>query len=201
MISHLRGTLVSKSPTEAVVDVQGTGYQIHITLPSFQGLPEIGSPVKFLTHLHVREDLLQLYGFISDIERQIFRMLISISGIGPKMAQGILSGMSTEELKDAILKGNVTALTSISGVGKKTAERLIIELRDKIGKDDAGRSAALPVESEQIRVRTEAIVALMSLGYNKSSAEKALRAVILESSGPELPIEELIKRALRHAHS
>ena len=148
--------------------------------------------------MHVREDIMQLYGFATETEREIFRLLISISGIGPRMAQGILSGLSTSELKLAILDGNVAILTSISGVGKKTAERLIIELRDKLGKAETQEPSAIPT-SKLLKTRAEAVIALMSLGYSRLDAERALRTVGGEMEGKEISVEELIKGALRNA--
>jgi Holliday junction DNA helicase RuvA len=134
MISYLHGRLAEKSPTEVTVDVNGVAYAVHIPLSTFEALGEIGAEVKILTYLHFREDAMQLYGFATSAERDLFKLLISISGIGPKMAQGILSGISVNELKNFILHGNFNALMSIPGVGKKTAERLVVELRDRVGR-------------------------------------------------------------------
>jgi Holliday junction DNA helicase RuvA len=198
MISYLFGKLVQKSPTELVVDVNGVGYHVNIPLSTFEQLENADGDVKILTYLHVREDIMQLYGFATEAEREFFRLLISVSGVGPKMAQGILSGLSTPELRQAILDGNLAALTSISGVGRKTAERLVIELRDKLGKTDVAESVLIH-SSKQLKVRAEAVVALMSLGYTRQSAEKALLAVMKEATEKELSVEELIKRALREA--
>ena len=198
MISFLQGKLVSKTPTEIVVDVHGVGFSLSIPLSTFEKLEEINYDVHILTYLHVREDIMQLYGFATEAERSLFRMLIAVSGIGPKMAQGILSGLNPTEFKEAIVSGNISALTAISGVGKKTAERLVIELRDKLGKTDDSEPMLI-ADSKQMKVRAEAIFALMSLGYTRQNAEKALRAVLNESVEKEFPLEELIKRALRHA--
>ncbi|TAK53610.1 MAG: Holliday junction branch migration protein RuvA [Bacteroidetes bacterium] len=198
MIAILKGTLISKSPTEIVIDVNGVGYQANIPLSTFEKLGEVNTPVTVLTYLHVREDLLQLYGFSSEDEREFFRFLLSVSGIGPKMAQGILSGMSTQELRAAIIDGNITALTSISGVGKKTAERIVIELRDKLSKTSAPSSTVIP-SGNQLAIRNEAINALMSLGYQHSAAEKSVLAVLKESQHQTLSVEEIIKLALRKA--
>jgi Holliday junction DNA helicase RuvA len=141
---------------------------------------------------------MQLYGFATESERGLFKMLISISGIGPKMAQGILSGLNPDEFKEAVITGNIAALTAISGVGKKTAERLIIELRDKIGRTGEAEPAVIP-GSKQMKTRAEAIIALMSLGYTRQNAEKALQTVLRESVEKEPTLEELIKKALRQA--
>ena len=195
MISYLHGSLAEKAPTEITVDVNGVAYAVHIQLSTFEVLGEIGSEVKILTHLHFREDAMQLYGFATAAERDLFKLLISISGIGPRMAQGILSGVSVNELKTFILHGNFSRLMSIPGVGKKTAERLVVELRDKIGKLEY----EAPVkEDKAAAMRSEALLALTSLGYAHSTAEKAIRLALQESDGSGLTLEELIKRALRH---
>ena len=144
MIAYLQGTIVQKNPTDLVIDVNGVGYAVNIPLSTFEKLEHSTGTVKIFTYLHVREDIMQLYGFATEAEREIFRLLISVSGIGPKMAQGILSGLSINEFKQAILDGNIPALTSISGVGKKTAERLVIELRDKLGKTDLQETPNIP---------------------------------------------------------
>jgi holliday junction DNA helicase RuvA len=198
MISHLQGKLVSKSPTEIVIDVHGVGYSVSIPLSTYEKLEHLDGEVRILTYLHVREDAMVLFGFATEGERSLFRMLIAITGIGPKMAQGILSGLNPDEFKEAVLNGNVAALTSISGVGKKTAERLIIELRDKLGKNEDAEPTII-TGSKQMKVRAEAIFALMSLGYTRQSAEKALQTVLRETAGQEPTLEELIKKALRQA--
>ena len=198
MISHLRGKLVQKSPTEIVIDVNGVGYQVNIPLSTFEKIDKLGGEVNILTYMHVREDAMILFGFATEAERELFRMLISISGIGPKIAQGILSGISTEDLRQAVLLNNIDALTSISGVGRKTAERIILELRSKLGKIDFAEPMATPT-SRQLKARSEAIIALMSLGFNRASAEQALRTVLSESTNKELSVEEMIKKALHHS--
>jgi Holliday junction DNA helicase RuvA len=198
MISYLQGRLAEKSPTEVTVDVNGVAYAVHIPLSTFEVLGEIGSEVKILTHLHFREDAMQLYGFATPAERDLFKLLISISGIGPRMAQGILSGVSVNELKSFIVQGNFNALMSIPGVGKKTAERLVIELRDKVGKLPTLGREAPATEDKTAAIRSEALLALTSLGYARATAEKAIRSVLQESNGSGLSVEELIKRALRH---
>jgi Holliday junction DNA helicase RuvA len=198
MISYLHGRLAEKSPTEITVDVNGVAYAVHIPLSTFEALSEIGSDVKILTYLHFREDAMQLYGFATPAERDLFKLLISISGIGPRMAQGILSGVSVNELKSFIVQGNFNALMSIPGVGKKTAERLVIELRDKVGKLPTLGREAPATEDKTAAIRSEALLALTSLGYARATAEKAIRSVLQESNGSGLSVEELIKRALRH---
>jgi holliday junction DNA helicase RuvA len=197
MISQLKGKLAQKSPTEIVLDVNGVGYQVNIPLSTFEKIDKLVGEVTILTHMHVREDAMILYGFATEAEREIFRMLISISGIGPKIALGILSGISTNDLRDAIQHGNVEGLTSISGVGRKTAERIVLELRNKLGKIEITEQTSPPT-SQQLKIRSEAIIALMSLGYNRSNAEQALRTVLNESANKELSVEEMIKRALHN---
>ena len=195
MISYLHGKLAEKSPTEITVDVNGVAYAVHIPLSTLELLGEVGTDAKILTYLHFREDAMQLYGFATPAERDLFKLLISISGIGPRMAQGILSGVSVNELKTFILHGNFSGLMSIQGVGKKTAERLVVELRDKVGKLEY----EVPLkEDKAAAMRNEALLALTSLGYARATAEKAIRTVLQESDGSELAVEELIKRALRH---
>jgi Holliday junction DNA helicase RuvA len=198
MIAQLTGRLVRSSPTELVLDVNGVGYSVHISLSTFGAVGQAGESLTILTHTHVREDLLQLYGFATETERELFRLLISVSGIGPKMAQGILSGLNPVELKEAIASGNLAALTSISGVGTRTAERIVLELRNKLGKTEAAESGLVPT-SAQLKARSEALVALMSLGYSRPSAEKALQTVVREADRQNLTVEELIKRSLHHA--
>ena len=198
MIAQLTGRLVRRSPTELVVDVNGVGYSLNISLSTFESVSQSDGTITILTYLHVREDILQLFGFATEAERELFRQLISVSGIGPKMAQGILSGLSPIQLKSAIATGNLAALTSISGVGTKTAERIILELRDKLGRSDAAGTGAVPT-SAQLRTRSEALVALMSLGYSRPNAEKAIQTVMREANHQDFSVEELIKRALHHA--
>ncbi|MBI3578854.1 MAG: Holliday junction branch migration protein RuvA [Ignavibacteriales bacterium] len=198
MIASLTGILKIKTPTEVLIDVQGVGYAVSIPLSTFEKLGELGSTATLLTHLHVREDALQLFGFATEEERFLFKLLISVSGIGPKIAQGILSGISAIELKEHIARENVTALTAIPGVGRKTAERLIIELRDKIGKLELITSSTPTLTSHQEDTRQEALLALTSLGYNRQIAEKALRQVLNETNGTNLSLQELIKKALRY---
>jgi len=197
MYSYLQGKLVTKSPTEIVVDVNGVGYVLNISLSTYGKLDPVSSQVKVFTYLHVREDALMLFGFATEAEREMFKLLISISGLGPKSAQGILSGMDLEELKTAIQTGNIAALTSVHGIGRKTAERLVVELRDKIGKGE-DEITDRTFTTSQLKLRDDALNALISLGYHRSIAEQALRQVFKESPGKDLSIEELIKQALNH---
>ncbi|MDD8018139.1 MAG: Holliday junction branch migration protein RuvA [Bacteroidota bacterium] len=194
MITHLKGTLTKKSPTEIVVDCNGVGYSVNISISTFEKLPDANSNVSILTYHHIREDAQLLFGFSSAQERDIFRLLISVSGIGPRMAQTILSGIQPEELIRTISHGNIGSLTSIPGVGKKTAERMIVELKDKVTKID---SAATVTGLTSSSIRSEALAALISLGYNRDKAEQSIRFVLNEANGADIGIEELIKKALQ----
>ncbi|MBN1397434.1 MAG: Holliday junction branch migration protein RuvA [Bacteroidetes bacterium] len=198
MISSITGILKTKSPTEILVEVNGIGYTISIPLSTYEKLADPGTTVSLLTHFHVREDAMLLYGFYTEEERRLFRLLISVSGIGPKIAQSTLSGMNVEELKSHIIGGNVNALTAIPGVGRKTAERLIVELRDKAGKSANEQESATFSGTAGSAMRFEALQALTSLGYNQQIAEKAIRAVLNEAGNSAISLEELIKLALRH---
>jgi Holliday junction DNA helicase RuvA len=199
MIGSLRGTLLTKSPTELLVDVNGVGYAVNIPLSTFEKVGETNAPVSLLTYLHVREDALQLYGFTTEEERNLFKLLISVSGIGPRMAQSILSGISATDLTNCISEGNHFALTRIPGIGKKIAERLVVELREKIGKMEMPSSLPPASSQAQTNVRSETLLALTSLGFNRAVAEKALRAAIAETNGKDVTVEVLIKAALKHA--
>jgi Holliday junction DNA helicase RuvA len=199
MIARLSGKLEAKSPTEIVLDVGGVAFALSIPLSTFERLAEPGTAISLYTHLHVRDDALQLYGFFTEEERDIFRLLISVNGIGPKMAQGILSGIGISDLQGYILSGNSGALTSIPGVGRKTAERLVVELRDKISRAESAQPATGIAPGSGSSIRTEALLALTSLGYSRQAAEKAVRGAMLESPEAEASVESLIKAALRHA--
>lgn len=196
MITHLTGTITKKTPTEIVIDVSGVGYGVNISVSTFEKLPDAGSKATVLTHHHIREDAQVLFGFATEEERTLFRMLISVSGIGPKIAQTILSGIQPEELVRTISQGNLGALTAVPGVGRKTAERLIVELKDKVSKIDPA-SAAFEVKSSPNAIRGEALAALTSLGFTREKAEQAIRSVLNESGSSQLPLEELIKKALK----
>ncbi len=197
MIARLRGTVVSKSPSEVVLDVNGVGYQLSVPVSTSELLEGTRGETVLLTYLHVREDTLQLYGFATESEREAFRMLLSVNGVGPKLALGILSGIRVAELRSAIARGDTAILSSIAGVGRKTAERLIVELRSKVT-DDAPHAQLVPSSSAQLKVRSEAIVALMSLGHHRASAEKAVRSAVSESPGAEFTVEDLVRKALAH---
>ncbi len=201
MIASLTGILKSKTPTEILIDVNGVGYSVSIPVSTYGKLGQVNSIAVVLTYLHVRDDGMQLYGFATEEERSLFKLLISISGIGPKIAQAILSGTSVAELKNHILNNNISALTTIPNVGRKTAERLVLELKDKITKIEPSKTTAQPTSGEKENARVEALMALTSLGFNRAAAEKAIRVALSETDGVDLSVEELIKRALRHSSS
>lgn len=170
MIAHLRGKLISKHPNQAIVEAAGVGYDVTISVPTFSELPALNAEVSFFIHTHVREDALALFGFLRAQEKQLFEKLLSVSGIGPKLAITILSGMQADAMVAAIKSNNVAALTRIPGIGKKTAERMVLELRDKLeafGVSAVAVAAASPVEEDVLS-------ALVNLGYQRPLAEKAL---------------------------
>ena len=199
MIARLEGTLVEKHPTRVVLDVGGVGYEIFIPVTTFYELPEVGKTVALRIHTHVREDALQLFGFRSARERAIFELLIRTNGVGPKLAQSILSGIEAERLVEAIRGGQVAVLKSVPGLGVKKAERLIMELRDRVDQLDAeeGAPAGVPVALPPGDERgEEAISALVNLGYPRNQAESAVEKA-RGNAGDEAPLESLIREALR----
>jgi Holliday junction DNA helicase RuvA len=190
MIALLSGLLASKSPEEVIVDVHGVGFQVLVSLHSFYRLPEPGQPVRLLTYTHVREDALQLFGFGDAGERALFLLLLGVAGVGPKLALNILSGMPSEELVEALDAGDVPRLVSIPGVGKKTAERLVLELREKM----SGHKARTGAPARATGVEAEAVSALVNLGYRRPDAERAVKAAAA-AEGSDL--ERVIRDALR----
>ncbi|MEW5949361.1 MAG: Holliday junction branch migration protein RuvA [Thermodesulfobacteriota bacterium] len=197
MIARLEGNVLYKSPEYAILDVNGVGYQVFIPLSTFYELPETDSPVSLHTYTHLREDVLQLYGFKTMAEKIMFMSLISISGIGPKLAVNILSGIGVTELEQAILSEDISRIISIPGVGKKTAERMVIELRDKIGKKTPeSYPATIPVTAENKRLYADAVSALVNLGYKKAAAEAAMARVERENKGL-FSLEEILKQVLK----
>ncbi len=196
MIAQLTGTLLHVSPTEVVVGAGGVGYAVHIPLSTFDTLKGAGSEVTLFTHLHVREDALQLYGFATADEREIFKLLLSVSGIGPKTALAVLSGVRPADLRSLIQQGDASALTSLPGIGRKTAERLLVDLRDRIGKTPAG-IAATAGATDRSAMRNEALGALLSLGYAKPAAETAIRTALVGLEGKEYTLQTLLKTALQ----
>ena len=170
MIAHLRGKLLVKHPNQAVVDVGGVGYDVAISVPTFSELPAVGGEVSLHVHTHVREDQIALYGFLRFAEKQLFEKLIGVSGIGPKLAITILSGMATDEMVGAIRGGDVARLTRIPGIGRKTAERMVLELRDKLAAPVSTETAAPALSG----IEEDVLSALMNLGYQRAAAEKAV---------------------------
>jgi len=171
MIAHLRGKLISKHPNQAIVESCGVGYDVTITVPTFSELLQVGSEVALHIHTHVREDAIALYGFLRSPEKNLFEKLITVSGIGPKLAITILSGMPSDEMTRSIRGNDVARLTRIPGIGKKTAERMVLELRDKLPPDGTEAVAAIPALSA---VEEDVLSALVNLGYQRATAEKAL---------------------------
>ena len=196
MIAHLSGKLLSKQPNQLIVDVHGVGYLVTIPLSTFYEIGDTGAAVQLLIHTHVREDTIALFGFQTAKEKQLFEQLTSVSGIGPKLGVTILSGMSVDELVPAIRQGNLARLTSIPGVGKKTAERMVVELRDKLAKAGAAGTETPPSAGAIPNVQDDVISALVNLGYPKPSAEHAIQKAMV-ASGPDQPFEALLKRALQ----
>ncbi len=197
MITFLDGKLISSLPTQAIVDVSGVGYEVFIPLSSYDKLPAAGQAVRILTHLHVREDAHVLYGFMSAAERDLFRLLVNhVSGIGPKLALAVLSGMSVSNFKSAVVNSDVTALAKISGLGKKTAERIVLELKDKLGVAAAWEAAsAAHAPSPEEEEANEAVLALIALGYKQIDAHKNVRE--MQQKGEAKSAQELVKLALK----
>lgn len=202
MIAHLSGTLLSKQATSVILDVSGVGYEVHIPLSTFYDLEDLGSTVQLRIYTHVREDALQLYGFKTARERELFLKIISVSGIGPKLGITLLSGMSADEMIASIRTNNLARLTLIPGVGRKTAERLIMELREKVAElssaqleDEFGAKPEATAEPTEDTVRADALSALLNLGYQRSGAEKAIDSAL--SEGGEITVESVLRRSLK----
>lgn len=199
MIGRIVGILVEKTPPELLVDVNGVGYEISASMTTIYDLPPIGEKVVLFTHFQVKEDSQTLYGFIDKAERALFRVLIKVNGIGPKMALAVLSSMSSEELIANVQESDVTALTRIPGVGKKTAERLIIELRDKLGQAAKADLFSAPAVLKQVQAdpRQEAEAALIALGYKPQEAAKAIANIPVDGASSEDVIKAALKAMLR----
>lgn len=203
MIVSLKGILMESHPTLAVVDVHGVGYEVLMPLSSTTQLPAIGQEVRIQTHLVVREDAQTLYGFLSGDEKELFRILIgSVSGIGPKTALNILSGMSVERFRLAVSSGDIKTLSQISGIGKKTAERIVVELKDKVGLSFSGAGPGIAASgsaaalSPQDKSLSDAVAALTTLGFKQAQAETSARAA-QAMLGPEASAEDLIRASLK----
>jgi Holliday junction DNA helicase RuvA len=177
----LRGKLLTKHPNQAVVETGGVGYDVTITVPTFLGLPGLGDEVALHVHTHVREDVIALYGFLRSAEKTLFEKLITVSGIGPKLAITILSGMAADEMVNSIRGNDLARLTRIPGIGRKTAERMVLELRDKLPAPGTVTEPAAPAKSA---VEDDVLSALINLGYQRANAEKAL-AVVVRGGSPE----------------
>lgn len=195
MIAYLQGKLVSKDPTHVVLEVQGVGYLVSISLHTFSAIKNEES-LRLLTHLHVREDAHILFGFATEGERQLFQHLISVNGIGPSTALMVLSFLPPAEVREAILREDVATLQRIKGIGAKTAQRMILELRDKLRKETPEMAGL--VGSSHNTLRSEALSALTTLGIARAAAERSVDA-LLKKGGPSLTLEELVKQALKNA--
>lgn len=195
MIAYLKGRILLKEANLVVLDVNGVGYEVHIPLSTYYGLGESGQEAVFHIHTHVREDLIQLFGFRTQLEKGLFLRLISVSGVGPKVALTVLSGLSAEELIQAIVSGNLVKLTSIPGIGRKIAERLTVELRDKVKNLSAGGVT----EPSSAAVRSDLISALVNLGWQQTLAEKAVNAAMKEEQRQDF--EWLLKQSMKKLYN
>lgn len=202
MIAHLSGTLLSKQATSVIVDVGGIGYEVTIPLSTYYDLADVGAPVQLRIYTHVREDALQLYGFKTVRERELFLKIVSVTGIGPKLGITLLSGMSADEIIASIRTNNLARLTLIPGVGRKIAERLTMELREKVAElssaqleEEFGAKPEVSAEANEDSARGDALSALLNLGYQRSGAEKAIDAALAE--GGEITVESILRRSLK----
>ncbi|MCB1095276.1 MAG: Holliday junction branch migration protein RuvA [Verrucomicrobiae bacterium] len=202
MITFLKGTLVDSLPNRAILDVNGVGYEVLIPISTYDKLPAPGQAVQLLTHFHVREQEQSLYGFGTHDERDLFRLLIQrVSGIGPKLGMAVLSGMTVSQFKSAVVNGDVATISKISGVGKKTAERVVLELKDKVGVADAWEAATMAEGggvAQALANVNDAVLALISLGFKQVEAHKAIQKCLKSGEFAEdAPADELIRAALR----
>ncbi|HEY3157879.1 MAG TPA: Holliday junction branch migration protein RuvA [Vicinamibacterales bacterium] len=195
MIAFLRGRVLDKHPNRIVVDVNGVGYELHVPLSTYYDVGDVGSDIALRVHTHVREDALQLFGFLTSLEQLLFERLIAISGIGPKLAIAVLSGIDSRELVSSVQRADVARLTRIPGIGKKTAERIVLELKDRLA-DVAPTEAGATVEAASVdRLRDDLVSALENLGYHRPLAEKAADAARARDGGAAF--EDALKSALR----
>ena len=192
MIGYLKGNILDKKPTKVLIDVKGVGYLVNISLNTFDKLPDTGNEISLYTYLSVREDALDLFGFINPEEKEMFLLLISVNGIGAKLALNILSGIQIYELREALKTGNLSRIIAVPGVGRKTGERMIVELRDKV--DSLAESLDSYTTGSASSVKSDAVGALTSLGYNQKTAEKAVSQVLTGNSSAT--IEDAIRLAL-----
>jgi Holliday junction DNA helicase RuvA len=193
MIAQICGRLAHKSPEEIIIDCNGVGYGVRVPLSTFYELPDIGAEVVLRVHTHVREDALHLYGFLTVKEKDLFGLLIGVSGVGPRLAINVLSGIATHDLERALQEGDLLSLTRIPGVGRKTAERMLVELKDKVSTTGAGPATGIPMRDGMVK---DALSALVNLGYQRGMAEEAVRDC-MRQHGEELSLEELLKESLR----
>ena len=197
MIAFLNGVLIEALPTKVVIDVNGVGYEVLIPLSSFEKLPQPGGELTLLTHLAIRDDAHILYGFSTETERDLFRQLIRhVTGIGPKIALNVLSGTTPASFRAAVSNGDVNALSGISGVGKKTAERIVVELKDKLGDPELGELNGVKSASIEDQKIADAVAALEALGSKPKDAQEAIRMAIT-MLGPDKPVDELVRAALK----
>ena len=198
MIAHLRGSILEKHPNRIVLDVNGVGYDVFVPLSTFYGLGDVGASVALRIHTHVREDALVLYGFATLLEQELFERLISVSGIGPKVGLAVLSGIEPQDLIAAIERGDLARLTAIPGVGKKTSERIVLELKDRLPRGQVAAAIGGTAVAAPPAVRDDVVSALVNLGYHRPLAEKAADAAIKTiGSSPEASFERVLKQALR----
>jgi len=198
VIAHLRGSILEKHPNRIVIDVNGVGYDVFVPLSTFYGLGEPGATIALRVHTHVREDALVLYGFATLLEQELFERLIGVSGIGPKVGLAVLSGIEPQELIRAIERGDLARLTAIPGVGRKTSERIVLELKDRLPRVPAGATAAGVGASQPSVPRDDVVSALANLGYHRPLAEKAADAAIKTlGSTSDAGFERILKQALR----
>lgn len=198
MIAYVAGKLAEKTTDSVIIDVQGLGYRVLIPTSTYQALPETGKQVKLHTYQHVREDKLSLFGFASDAERRVFEVMLGVSGVGPKLALSALSAMTPAELRDHVVEGDTSRLKEISGVGRKTADRLIVELRDRLADLDIFDGTAPVSGGSEARsaARSDALAALESLGLSRADAERAIRKVLRDNAGIQ-SADKLVRLALR----
>ena len=195
MIAHLKGQLIQKSPISLVVDVQGIGYEVFIPLTIYYELPECGTEVSLYIHTRIREDSLKLFGFVKEADKQMFELLTRISKVGPKIALAFLSGMTAQELTQAVFNDDISTLSAIPGVGRKTAERLALELKDKLSELNLQpETATATADTPGGGIKDDAVSALVNLGYKKAQAEQALKKIWRDEAKPSL--EELIRDSL-----
>lgn len=195
MIAFLRGQVVDKQPDRLIVDVHGVGYEVHVPLSTYYNVGEQGADLALRIYTHVREDALQLYGFLTPLEQELFERLIGISGIGPKLALAVLSGIESSELIGSIQRGDIARLTRIPGVGKKTAERMVLELKDRLATMAAAPAPTIESLSPQDRLKDDLVSALVNLGYHRPLAETSVASTL--KSTPDQTFEQALRSALR----